>query len=133
MAFLRLLPVEIQMKAELVVAKGKIDFDPVRLGHAEPKLLCIFADLVVVNRQATAENDLIQAVQSGATETILFRKGRQWCSRRISRDAEDQFVIRVDVLFKTQLRTVHCNRQVRQVQITAAGDLVSEYFATGQA
>src|ERR1700730_1205626 len=121
------------MEAKLVLTIGEIDLDPVSPCHTEAKLLGILAHLVVVNRQPAAKDDLIQAVQGGAAETILLGEGRQWRGGRECRDTENELVIRVNVFFETELSPIDCDRKVRQVQITAAGDLVSEYFATGKA
>ena len=133
MAFLRLLLTQVQVEAKLVFAVGEIDLNPVSSGHTEAKLLGILADLVVINRQPAVKDDLVQAVQGSAAETILLCEGRQWRGRRECRNTENELVLGVNILFETQLSPIDRNREVWQIQITAAGDFVSKHFAAGKA
>ena len=71
-------------------------------------------------------------MQGRAAEVVLFGEGGEGRGGRVGRDAEDEVVIRVDILFQAETSAVGREGLVGQVEIAAAGDLVGEEIAAGE-
>ena len=71
-------------------------------------------------------------MQRRPAESVLLGEGRQRRGRRVGRDAENQVVIRIDVAFEAELGALCVHHEVRQVEVAAAGDLISEHLAAGE-
>ena len=72
-------------------------------------------------------------MQRRAAEAVLLGERRQRRGRRVRRDAEDQVVIRINIALQAQFAPGGVHREVGQVEVAAAGDLVGEHLAAGQA
>ena len=75
---LRLLAVEPEPRGQdAPIFQLEIDLDLVRAGHREAQLLGVAAHLVVIDREAGAQDDVVQPVQRGAAEVELLRLRRE--------------------------------------------------------
>ena len=133
-AFLRFLLAEFELERVLgAVVEMEVEFDPVGAGHALAELFGLDADFVIIDGQAGAENDVIDPVQRGAAEAVLFGGRGERRGRRVGRDAEDEIVIRIDVLLEAELATIGGVGLVGQVEIAAAGHFVGVDLAAFEA
>src|SRR5260370_17468409 len=71
-------------------------------------------------------------MEGGSAKTILLGKRGQGSSCRISRDTKNELVTRIDIFFQADFFSLRSDRQVRQIEITAAGDLICEKVASGE-
>ena len=110
----------------------EIDLEPVGLGQAEAQLLGLLAHLVVIDGESAAQNDLVQAVQRRAAEAVLLGEGGQRRGGGVGGDAEDDVVLRIDVLLQADFAAFGRDGAVGQIEIAAAGDFVGEEIAAGQ-
>ena len=133
MALLSFLTAEIEMKSMEVAIVIEVDFDPIGSGHAQAQFFRLGADLPVVNRQSAAENGLVHTMQSSPAKTMLLGVGGQWSRRRVGGDAENDVVGRINVPFETDLMTFRSDGEIGEVEVAAAGDLISEDVTTGEA
>ena len=100
-ALLRLLPAALQGEPVRLAEDREIDLKIIGPGQAEAQFFRVAADFVVIDGQAGAQNDVVQAVQRRAAKTVLFGKGRQRRGGRKSGDAENDVVVRINVPFQT--------------------------------
>ena len=91
------------------------------------------ADLVVIDGEPGTEDDLIEAVEGGAAEAVLFREGGERSGGGEGRYTEDDLVLRVDVAGERELAAIGGPGFIREIEVAAAGDFVGEEVAAGEA
>ena len=84
------------------------------------------ADHLVINRKTRLKNDIVDAMESGATKTVFFRHGGQRCGKREIGDGQDQVVFRTKVLSEGQRLAFAIDQFVLRVKVTATGSLESK-------
>ena len=128
-AFLRLLAAELKMERVGFSIEEKIDFHPIRVCHAEAHFFGINAHIVVTHRETCAEDGLVYPMKRGAPEAVLFGKGGEWCRGRVGRDAENDVVVRVNILLQTDHASLGRVGLIGEVKVAAACDLVGIHLA----
>ena len=130
--FLRLLPAKFEPQRAAPALAFVVDLGGIRARHPEPQLFRRAAHLDVIDRESSAQDDVVHPVQRRAPEPEMFRVRRQRRGRRVGRDAEDDVVVRVNVAGQTERASIGRKRLVRQFAVAAAGDFVSEQVAVFQ-
>ena len=133
MALLRLLLAALEPECVCVVAELEVDLKEVGAGQSEAQFLRVAAHLVVVHGQATSENDVVHAVKCCAAKTVMLGQGSQRRGGGVSRDAEDDVEVWINIPLETPFGSVWCDGVVGQIEVAAAGFLVGEQIAAGQA
>ena len=77
-ALLGLLFAKIEAQRENAARVFEIDLHPVCTCYTQPQFFRLRADLAIVNRQPTAQDRLIQAVESRSAKAELFCLLGQW-------------------------------------------------------
>src|SRR4029077_13555361 len=103
MAFLRLLPAQIEVQGGTIAVVVEVDLHPIGTGHSQSEFLRLGADLAIVDGQAAAENRLVHPVEGGPSETILLGVGGQRGRRRVGGDTKNNIVGGIDVPLKAYL------------------------------
>ena len=132
MAFLCLLASEFEPERVGFSIEEKIDLHPVRVCHAEAHFFGINAYIVVTHRETCAENGLIDPVKRGAPEAVLFGKGGEWRRGRVGRDAENDVVVRVNILFQTDYASIGRVGLIGEIEVAAACDFVGIHLAAAE-
>ncbi len=133
MALLRFLAVAAQLQGGFSSGNLEVDLEGVGTGHRQAQFLGLSANLVVVHRQPGAEDDRVDTMQCRPAKPELLREGRKRRGGRIGRDAEENIEDRIHVLSEADLTSIGSPRGVGQVEVAAAGDLVSEHLASHEA
>ena len=131
-ALLSLLFAKIEVERQNAAGVFEIDLHPICTRHSKPQFLRLGAHLAIVNRQPTAQDRLIQAVESRSAKAVFFRLCRQRSCCRKSRDAQNDVVNRIDIAFQTDLPTLGSNGSIGQVEIAPASDLVGKNLSALQ-
>ena len=132
-ALLRLLAAQFKTHRHVgSVLNGEIDFHPVSTRHGTTQLFSIDADELVIDRETGIQNDVIHTMQGRTTEAVLLRKRRKRRSGGKGRDAEDDVVVRINVLLETQFFASHIHTEVRQIEVAARRLRVGKHFAACQ-
>ena len=121
-----LLPAEFQAERVSFSGVEEIDLHPIRLRHAEPHFFRIDADIVVTDREAGAEDGGVHAMQGSAAEFVLLRERGERRGGRVGRNAKDDVVVGIDVLFEAHGGAFGRHCLVGEVKVAAAGDFVGE-------
>ena len=125
-ALLGLLTIEEEAEDMIFPLAAELDLDPVGVGDSLAELLGLDTHVVVIDGEAAGEDDLVDPMQGRAAESVLLRKSRQRGGRREGRDAEDDVVVRVDILGEAHLFALGSEGLVGEVEVAAAGKLISE-------
>ena len=132
-ALLRLLPSALEPKRVRVVNERKVNFEMVGPRQREAQFFGVAADLVIVHRQAAAEDDVVHAVQRRPAKAVPLGQGGQRRGGGVGRDAEDDVVAGINLALEAHFPAVRRDGAVRQVEVAAAGFLVGEKLASNQA
>ena len=68
-------------------------------------------------------------MQGRATKMVLFREGGEGGCGRVGRDAKDDVVVGVDILFEAHGASFWREGLIREIKVAASGDLVSKDLA----
>ena len=128
-AFLCLLAAEFESECVVFSVEQKINLHPIGLGHAEAHFFGINAYVVVTHREACAEDRLIHPVERGTPEAVLLGKSGEWRRGGIGRDAENDVVVRVDILLQTDCASLGRAGLIGEVEVAAACDFVGIHLA----
>jgi hypothetical protein len=119
---LRLLAAELELRGEhFTTFETEVDLHGVRFCHRETQLFSIAADFFIIDGKTAVEDDLIDAMKSGATETILLGKGGERRGGGEGGDGQDDVVVWIDVFLQAEAVPLHVHALIGQVQIAAAG------------
>ena len=128
-ALLCLLAAEFEPERVGFSVEQKIDLYPIGLGHSEAHFFCINAYVVVTHRETCAKDGLIDPVERGTSEAVLLGKGGKRRRGGVGRDAENDVVVRVDILLQTDYASVGCVGVVWEVEVAAACDFIGIHLA----
>lgn len=133
MAFLSFLLAQLQAERVGFSRIAEIDLHGVGFVHAESHFFGIAAHIIVAHREAGAEDRVVDAMQGGSTEFVLFRKSRQRRGRRVGRNTKDDVVVGINFLLEADHRSIGRHGLVGEVEVAAAGDFVGVDAAALQA
>ena len=88
---------------------------------------------MIVHREAGVEDDVVESVQRGSAEAVLFRLRGERRGGGEGGDAEDEIVVRIDVTIQREVVSGGVPDVVFEIEVRAVGAFEGEHFAAGHA